>query len=173
MSRLASCLASRLVPRLLLVCASSLGLQAVAQPVWQWRDASGLMVYRDRPPPPHVPRHQILRQPGDTTAPQPETGGDRTIPPPKPAAPRQPSAAPASPGPSAPGSVANPSGQDEARLWAIRADNCLRARQNLAAIRVGQRMSRYTEQGERVYLDEAELSAETQRLESIVQQDCR
>lgn len=180
MSRLVSRPVSSLVLRLLLVCASGLGQQAIAQPVWQWRDANGGMVYSDRPPPPYVPQHQILRQPGPAGTPSSEASGDLGMPQPKTspktAAPRTPAAPTASPGLStgvASTAPTSPSGPDEARLAAIRADNCLRARQSLAALRVGQRMSRYTEQGERLYLDEAEISAETQRLEGIVQQDCR
>ncbi|MFO1299748.1 MAG: DUF4124 domain-containing protein [Burkholderiaceae bacterium] len=34
---------------------------------WQWRDASGRMVYSDLPPPPSVPASQILRAPTPAT----------------------------------------------------------------------------------------------------------
>lgn len=167
--------ALRLVLRLLLAGACGQGFlaPATAQPVWQWRDANGLMVFSDRPPPPHVSGRQILRQPGSAATPPPEPSGDRAMAPAKSAEARAPAAVPGLPTRNGETAKASPSAPDEARLPAMRADNCLRARQSLAAIRAGQRMSRYTEQGERLYLDEAELSAETLRLEGIVQQDCR
>ena len=167
--------ASSLVLRLLLTGACGQGFlaPAAAQPVWQWRDANGLMVFSDRPPPPHVSGRQILRQPGSVATPPPEPSGDRAMTPATSAQARAPAAVPERPTRNGETMRVSPSDLEEARLLAMRADNCLRARQGLAAIQAGQRMSRYTEQGERLYLDEAELSAETLRLEGIVQQDCR
>lgn len=193
----------RLYPLVLLL--TVLALPAASQSLWQWRDANGLMVYSDRPPPPSVPQRQILRQPvtgqdamatpmtppaaepsptqtsptKSADAQRPAAPGKATGNPGGPLTPANPAANGASGADSRPPSrsVTAPSptqqAQDDARLAAVRADNCLRARQSLAAIRAGQRMSRYTEQGERLFLDEAELAAETVRLEGLVQQDCR
>lgn len=52
-------------------CAALLFAVTAAASSWQWRDASGRMVYSDRAPPPEVRASQIVRaplQPGSTDA---------------------------------------------------------------------------------------------------------
>jgi len=160
-------------PALVAAALCALSLSVSAQ--WQWIDKEGRKVFSDRPPPADVPERNILKQPGshlqisDTPA----------------------AKAPAAPAPAA---TARPAGEDPAlvqkkkqaadaeaakrqqedeRVARIRADNCSRARQAKAGLEAGGRLSRINEKGERVYLDDAERAAEAQRLQGIIDDNCR
>jgi hypothetical protein len=50
--------------------------------------------------------------------------------------------------------------------------NCERAQTALRALESGQRIARVDSQGERVYLEDAQIAQETERTRQIVQQDC-
>ena len=62
---------------------------------------------------------------------------------------------------------------DELRQAAVRADNCLRARNQLRALDDGQRMTRYNAAGEREFLDDEARAAEAQRVRAAMASDCR
>ncbi len=49
---------------LCLLAATCLALPATVFAQWQWRDASGRLVYSDVPPPPSVPAGSIMQAPG-------------------------------------------------------------------------------------------------------------
>jgi len=152
-------------------------LTAPAQ--WQWIDGNGRKVFSDRAPPADTPEKNILKQPGG----------------------RPLAAAPASP-PVTASAVAQPGSKDvpklsgkdkeleakkkqaeaaeadkkkneEVKLTATRAENCARAQQSKAAMDSGQRIARMNEKGEREFMDDAARSAETQRLQGIIETDCR
>ena len=53
-----------------------------------------------------------------------------------------------------------------------KADNCDRARGALRILESGQRISRVDKDGERYYLEEKEIEAETQRARDTVQKNC-
>jgi hypothetical protein len=160
-------------PALVAAALCALSLSVSAQ--WQWIDKEGRKVFSDRPPPADVPERNILKQPGSHL---------------------QISDAPAAKAPAAPApaATARPAGEDPAlvqkkkqaadaeaakrqqedeRVARIRADNCNRARQAKAGLEAGGRLSRINEKGERVYLDDAERAAEAQRLQGIVDDNCR
>lgn len=151
----------------------AMSLSATAQ--WQWIDKDGHKVFSDRPPSSDVPEKNILKRPGsqlkiaDTPA----------------------SSAPAA---AAPGTAAKPSGEDkelaerkkqatdaeaakrrqeEERIARAQADNCNRARQAKAGVDAGVRLSRINEKGEREFLDDAGRAAEAQRLQGIIDENCK
>ena len=62
---------------------------------------------------------------------------------------------------------------DDERLATLRAENCQRARQQLAALASGRRMERYNERGEQVVLDDNARADELQTAQRVVSSDCR
>jgi len=162
----------KLLPILALACAALLTTTASAQ--WQWLDKDGRKVFSDRAPPPEVPEKNILRRPGSKLSIN--------------EAPSTPAATPAQqPSPQVSGvdkalaekkkqadaAEASKRQQDEERLARARADNCSRARQAKAALDAGQRATRLNDKGEREFLDEAGVAAETQRLQGVIDENCR
>jgi hypothetical protein len=61
---------------------------------------------------------------------------------------------------------------EEARVAAIRADNCSRAKSGKAGFDSGQRIARTNEKGEREILDDAQREAEVKRLDAVIARDC-
>lgn len=147
-------------------------LTASAQ--WQWLDEDGRKVFSDRPPPAHVPDKNILKRPGSRSSALP---------------------APAAPSAPAPAAAAAPQAgvdkslqekrkqaeaaeaakrkEEEERNARIRAENCSRAQQAKTGIDSGARIARINEKGEREFLDEGGLAAESQRLQTIINENCR
>ncbi len=158
--------------RPLIVLATCLyALTASAQ--WQWLDQDGRRVFSDRPPPADVPEKNILKRPGSRG----------TIVPP-PAAPAAPTAAPAASQAGvdkgleekrkqAEAAEAAKRKEEEARSARIRAENCTRAQQAKAGVDSGVRMARINDKGEREFMDEAAIAAESQRLQAIIDENCR
>ena len=62
---------------------------------------------------------------------------------------------------------------DEERLAAQRAENCQRARQQLAMVDSGQRLLRYNARGEPVVLDDAGRADDAQAARRVMASDCR
>lgn len=166
----------KLHPILALAFAALL-LPIAASAQWQWLDKDGRKVFSDRAPPPEVPEKNILRRPGSgapggnaastasapaaTAAPQPGpqgSGVDKTL---------------AEKKKQADAAEAGKRQQEEERLARARADNCSRARQSKAALDAGQRATRLNDKGEREFLDEAGVAAETQRLQGVIDENCR
>ncbi len=159
------------------LCAAS--LPALAQ--WQWVDSAGKTVFSDRAPPPEVPDKAIRKRPSAASAPDPApaASGPSIMP-----------AASAASAASAPvirrtdsalaakvkqadqAEVAQ-RGAQEARLRQARADNCARAKSALAHLAKGQRVARSNDRGEREVLDDAARALEQQRLQSVVDTECR
>lgn len=150
-------------------------LAASAQ--WQWLDKDGRKVFSDQPPPPDVPPNRVLKQPGSRAA--------------------------AAAAPAAPVAAAQPSGVDpalkpagkdkalddkrkqaeaaeaqkkkehEAKVAAVRADNCTRAKSNKAQFDSGHRMAFINEKGEKDFMDDARRAAEVKRIDEVIARDCR
>jgi len=162
----------KLLPILALACATLLTTNASGQ--WQWLDKDGRKVFSDRAPPPEVPEKNILRKPGSKSSineasstpasaamPQPSpqlSGVDKTL---------------AEKKKQADAAEASKRQQEEERLARARADNCSRARQAKAALDAGQRATRLNDKGEREFLDEAGVAAESQRLQGVIDENCR
>lgn len=157
-----------LLALLLPLCSSP----ALAQ--YKWKDSRGQLHASDQPPPRDIPDKNVLQRPA-----------------PRPQSPTAPAAAPAA---SAPASAAarapvDPELQqrrarveqeaqarakaDEARAAALRAENCQRARQQLATLESGTRLVRVDAKGERVVLDEATRASEMAQVRGVIAADCR
>jgi hypothetical protein len=153
-----------------------LSLPADAQ--WKWRDAGGQVNVSDLPPPREVPEKDILARP----TPQARTAVQAPAPAPAASA----ASAPAQQAPSPPvdrelEARRKAAEQEQAakaraeadRQAAIRAENCRRARGQVAALESGQRMARFNEKGEREVLDDKARADELSRARAIVASDCR
>jgi hypothetical protein len=162
-----------------LLVAVSLGclmaLPATAQ--WKWRDKTGQTQYSDLPPPSEVPEHDILQRPD----------------PPQPAAAATAAATPASGAPVLAPKTTEPkleaeveakrrkAEQEEAarrkteaeRVARTKADNCVRAKQQIRTLDSGIRIARINQKGEREVLDDAGRAAEVRRTQQIVASDCK
>jgi Domain of unknown function (DUF4124) len=170
---------------------TALCLLAVAAPVqaqWKWRDAAGHVTASDRPPPREVPEKDILARPV-------VPGGNST-------SPRKPYAAAPEPAASAPVAAASapaPGGGrqsplqaeveakrraaeqeaqakakvEEERQAAARAENCKRARQQVATLESGMRVARVNAKGEREMLDDTSRAEEIKVARAVVAGDCR
>jgi hypothetical protein len=169
-----------------LIAALACLIAAPASAQWHWIDNHGRAVFSDRPPPPDIPDKNVRRQPGLKTRPA-ETNG----------APPSTAAGGTAP-PAAAASAPQLSGVEPAllekkkqaekqaaeaeaaqrRLEAdrqaqLRADSCARARQAQAGLDAGLRIARTNAQGEREFLDEAARAQEAQRIQAIIDADCR
>lgn len=156
----------------LLALACCLPLAASAQ--WLWLDKDGRKVFSDKAPPPEVAPDRILKQPGGRFATQ--------------AAP-----APAAPAASAALALPKPSGTDntlaerrkqlqaaeaekkkaeEAKVAALRAENCSRAKSSKATYESGVRLAQVNAKGEREILNDDQRATEVKRLNEIIARDC-
>ncbi|MDZ7937228.1 MAG: DUF4124 domain-containing protein [Rhodoferax sp.] len=154
------------------------GVGAWAQ--WQWVDKDGRKVFSDRAPSPDIPEKNILKRPGNASA------GSTAAP--LPAAPVSavPAALPAS-GSKGEGvdktleakkklaeqAEADKRKQETERIAKAKAENCKRAQQAKVTFDSGVRLSRTNAQGEREVLDDAARVAEQQRIEGIINSECR
>lgn len=180
--------ASRSLPRLLAVAGLLLALPALAG-TWQWRDASGRMVYSDLPPPPEVRTSQILRAPVPLPAPQPAA----VTPSPAPASaaaaePRAAAGAPAAGAPGAPRTWAEK--EQESRKRAAERDEaekkqreereqqartaraCQELREAVRTLESGMRMVVLNARGEREVMDDAERARRVDSARKDIARHC-
>lgn len=175
----------KLIQTLIFSAACILSLSASAQ--WQWVDKDGLKVFSDRPPPSDVPDKNILKRPrqsGKATGvsapsalPSPDVPGaavqaqagtpkpagvDKELMDKKKQAEKQ----------AADADAAKRKAEEE-RVAKTQAENCARARQALAGINSGVRITRTNEKGEREFLDDTARADEARRTQAIVDQDCK
>lgn len=167
-----------LLPALML--ALVLGLSA--GPAWsqyKWKDSRGQVHVSDLPPPRDIPDKDVLQRPA--TAPRPAT--------PTPAASAAASAASAAGAALPPKPMVDPELEarrkqaeqdakakaqaDAAKLAAQRADNCRRAREQMATLETGQRLVQVNPQGERVVMDDAARASAAEQLRKAIAADCR
>jgi hypothetical protein len=156
---------------------------APAYAQWAWRDANGRITASDRPPPREVADKDIISRPKSDKR-RAESA----------AAPA--SAAQAAPVASAPAAAAAPvktslerdvearkakeeqeqaakKKAEEAKLAAQRADNCQRAKQQIASLDSGMRIARVGANGEREVLDDAGRAGEAKRAREVISSDCK
>jgi hypothetical protein len=152
-------------------------LPAQAQAIWKWRDKDGRMQISDRAPPPEVAEKDILQRPPSASAV---------------AAAQAAQAASLSASGTGPAQTdaelearKRKASQEQAtqrqakqtaeaeRLNAAKADNCQRARSQLAMVESGQRMSRPNEKGERVAMDDRARQDEAERARLIMRDNCQ
>jgi hypothetical protein len=147
----------------------------LASAQWQWVDKDGKKVFSDRPPPTDIAPDRILKQPGvraksEDTAPvaadpapatarvQPQGGTDKAL------EEKRKQAASAE---------AEKRKAEEAKIAAIQADNCSRAKTAKAGFDAGYRIAQTNAKGEREILDDNQRAAEVKRLEAVIARDCR
>ncbi|WP_374673612.1 DUF4124 domain-containing protein [Ideonella sp.] len=146
---------------------------ASAQSIWKWRDRDGRVQVSDRPPPVDVPDKDILQRPGGA---RPSA--------PAPAASDNAASAPAGVDPALEArrqkAQAEQAAADKARQAADktrrdqqRAENCDRARRQLAALESGQRVGRMNDSGEREILDDTGRAQEIARYRQIADTACQ
>lgn len=151
----------------LLLAVASSGAQAQ----YLWRDKAGRMHASDLPPPADVADKDVLRRPSASAA--------------RSAAPLA-SALPASAAsrvgvdPEIDARRAKAEQADKARakveeerLASQRAENCQRARAQMASLDSGQRLARVNAQGERVVLDDKARADEADAARRVITSDCR
>jgi hypothetical protein len=154
------------------------GVGAWAQ--WQWLDKDGRKVFSDRAPGPEVPEKSILKRPGNRAA-------ANTVAP-MPVAPAS-AASAALPGAGDKGqgvdktleakkkqaeqAEADKQKQEAERIAKAKAENCKRAQQAKVTFDSGVRISRTNANGEREIMDDAARAAEQQRINGIINTECR
>ncbi|WP_180126939.1 DUF4124 domain-containing protein [Rhodoferax sp. BLA1] len=162
-----------------IVAALLLSTAAMAQ--WQWLDTDGRKVFSDRAPPPSIPDKNILKRPGGPRVLPTLTNQDSPV-----AATDVPAAA-ASSAPKISGvdkelaDKKKKAEQEEAakrkaeedKLAKAKAENCARAKQAKANYDSGVRIAHVNKQGEREIIDDATRAAESQRLQAIINSDCK
>jgi hypothetical protein len=162
-----------------LVVLAALSSGAYAQ--WQWLDKDGRKVFSDRAPPPGVPEKNILKRPGQrgaalnpAEAEAPGLGVEASAP----------SAANAPKISGVDKDLAEKKKKaeqveaakrkaEEDKVAKTKADNCARAKQAKAGLDSGVRLSRTNQQGEREILDDAARAAESQRIQGIMDSECK
>ena len=151
----------------------TLALPASAQ--WKWRDKAGQTQYSDLPPPPGIPESDILLRPTANAT--------------RRAAPPAAAASPASAAPlvaarasdpeleakrkKAEQDVADKKKAEEAKIAAVKTENCTRARAHLRTIDSGMRVARTNEKGEREILDDLQRAVESKRTREVIASDCQ
>ena len=171
---------------LLLTLALLSALPAWAQ--YRWKDANGQVHASDLPPPREVPEKDVLKRPSRDAKPAAPLGTAASPTPARATAATATTAASATPARPASGTV-DPelaarrqqaeaqararAGADEERGAALRADNCQRAREQLARLDTGQRLLRQNAQGEPVVMDEAARNSDAQAARRVMASDCR
>lgn len=158
-------------PLFSLVCLLALVLPVQAQ--WKWKDAKGQVHVSDIPPPREVQDKDILQRPNAVLRRAPAASA---------AAPEVGSSAVAKPrlDPELEARKVKADAEqklkakaDEDKLAAQRAENCQRARQQIATLNSGQRIVRFNAKGEREYLDDAARAQEGQAAQRVIDSDCR
>lgn len=153
---------------------------APAQAQWKWRDANGVTQYSDLPPPQGTPEKDILQRPMSAQrkavvvqpvgAAASAAAAAASAASPKPAASR-PDAAELKRQEEERQARAKDE-QEKQRLAEQRRENCARAQENLRTLQSGTRITKVNEQGQRVFLDEGQLGAETARVRQLIASEC-
>ena len=170
-------LIARRLPLVILLIAGFWAAQAHAQ--WKWRDKDGHVTVSDRPPPRDVADKDILgRPPADLRRAAAEASAAAAS-----AASGAAGVPPVAKAPldreleirrkAAEAEAAAKAKADEERQAVRRADNCKRARAQMATLDSGQRMARVNDKGEREVLDEGARAEEARRAREVIASECR
>ena len=160
-------------------------LLATSAPAWaqyKWKDSRGQVHVSDLPPPRDIPDKDVLQRPAtgqrsaNTAVAVPGASVNASTRASASAAP--PIRPPVDPEIEARRKRADEEAKqrmrtDEERLAAQRAENCQRARQQLAMADSGQRLLRYNERGEPVVIDDAGRADDAQAARRVMASDCR
>jgi hypothetical protein len=172
----------KIISTLLLTLLCSVTFSAHAQ--WQWTDKSGRKVYSDQPPGSEIPESAIVRRPGGpkplptaSTSGQPSASGDASVAKPVAATP-----VPKNTGKDAElekkkaqadAQAAAKAKAEEEKNALLKADNCDRAKRNLASLQSGVRIAQTNAQGEREFMSDETKAAEVQRTQGLVDNNCK
>ena len=146
---------------------------------WQWVDKDGRKVFSDQPPPADVPQRNILRQPG---GPRPVAADTATAPVAAASAAKAVPVGPRLPARDAQLEARKKQAEDEEtvkrkveeeRIAKAQAENCERAKRSQATLQSGVRLQQTNGDGQRVVLDDAGRAAEGQRIQSIIDSQCK
>ncbi|MBK1687620.1 DUF4124 domain-containing protein [Rubrivivax gelatinosus] len=155
--------------RPLVLAACLLAFVGTVQAQWIWRDRNGQITASDLPPPREVADKDIIQRPSSA----------RRLPPPPAAASAAsaPTAAKVDPVLEQRRRAAEQEQQsrlkvEQERVAQARAENCRRAKAQLAGLQSGQRIARLNEKGEREFLDDKGRAEESRRAEGIIASDC-
>ena len=170
----------KMLSRLTLIAIFGLFASASVSAQWLWTDNDGRRVFSDRPPPPDIPDKNILKRPaarvGTVAEPPDDDAGTGT-----------------NPDNAAPQAKKPPSGIDKelevrkkraadaeaARQQAekdkynqARAENCERAKRAKASYAPGSRIAITNANGEREFLDDAQIAAEARHAQDLIDSEC-
>lgn len=157
----------------LLAAALLLGASGPASAQYKWKDSRGQVHASDLPPPREIPDKDVLQRPAGArsvtaAASAPAPAGTAA------SAPRAPVDAELEARRRRAEQEAQAKARaDEAAAAAQRADNCQRARQQLATLDSGRRLLRQNARGEPEVMDDAARAAEAQRARQVIAADCR
>lgn len=162
---------------------------------WRWRDANGRVTVSDRPPPREVPEKDILSRPNKASAARPLPPGLPSSAVAAEQAASAPAVAASAPAVAASAAASGPASglqaevearrrraqqeqaarakAEEEKLAAQRAENCRRARQQVATLESGVRIARVNERGEREVLDDRARADEMRTARAVIASDCR
>jgi hypothetical protein len=146
----------------------------LAQSIWKWRDKDGRVQVSDRPPPMDVADKDILQRPHGAHAPVPtavpSAGASAAVP----ASGVDPALEAKRTKTQAEQAAAEKAKQaaEKAKRDQANAETCQRARNQLAALESGQRISRTNDKGEREMLDDQGRAAEMARTRQIADATC-
>ncbi len=168
----------KLIKPLIAITLTLASLSAFAQ--WQWIDKDGRKIFSDRGPGPDVPEKNILKRPAGSKIPGSSVAAEATT-----TGAASPEAAPALPKDAgvdknldakkkqAEAAEAAKRKAEEEKVAKAKADNCKLARQAKATFDSGARISRTTASGEREFLDDTARAAEAQRIQGVIDADCK
>jgi hypothetical protein len=152
--------------------------QAPNQAIWKWRDANGIVQFSDQPPPHSVPDKDIMSRPvpqrvpvtvlADASASAPEAGGSAPA-----RADAELEARKKKLQADKAAADADRKQADKARVDALKADNCKRAKAQLAMLESGVRVARPNDKGEREFLDDKARAEEVNRSRAAVTANCQ
>ena len=169
-------------PLLALLAAIAVMLLALpAEAQWKWKDKSGHVQYSDLPPPVGTPEQDILGKPGSqksrVSVIQAVAAGSGV---PAAASAASTALSPRTVEPEleakrkkADADVAAKAKAEDAKITAARADNCTRAKAQMATLDSGIRLARANAKGEREFLDDKQRADETKRVRDTIAADCR
>jgi len=149
-----------------------------AQAQWKWRDAKGNVQYSDLPPPPGTPEKDILQRPYAqrpiiVVSPPGTQASAASAPRPAASTPTKAEQDAATRQKQEQDQQTAKQKEEERRIAEQRRENCSRAQAQLRDLQSGIRITRTNENGERVFMDDAQRQAEVERARQIITTECR
>ncbi|MBI5257051.1 MAG: DUF4124 domain-containing protein [Burkholderiales bacterium] len=143
-----------------------------AQAQWKWKDRNGQTHVSDLPPPRDIPEKDVLQRPAEPVRKAAQAASAASAAAVAEAKPRVDPELESRRARAEQEQKAKAKAEDE-RVAAQRAENCGRARQQLAGLESGMRLARVNEKGEREILDDKARAEETQRARQVIASECR